>query len=180
MERLFQLKYKYERSLLARCSQSWCVCLCSPLQPAPRPDPQSLCSLPPLSSSLGAPPRWPACWPSALLREPRWAGRWTAPRWRRGCWPPWRRRRAEATAASAPWPWAGRGGCQERCTPARSNIMTTFGARPLPGASVKARGAAGSPAQELCVWGEQEEDACCSDQSDLQCLWFVCQTTTRL
>lgn len=146
------------------------VCLCSPLQPAPWPDPQSLCSPPPLSSSLGTRPRWPACWPSTLLREPWWAGRWTVRRWQRGSWPPQRRRRAEATAASAPWPWARRAGWKERSTPARSTIMTTFRASPSTGASVKARGAAWGPAQERCVWGEQEEHGCCSHQSDFKCL----------
>lgn len=129
------------------------VCLCSPLQLAPWSDPQSLCFPPPLSSSLRARPRWPACWPATLLREPWWAGRWTAQRWQRGSWPAQRRRRADVTAAAAPWVWARRAGWKESCTPARSSIMTTARSSPSAGASVRARGAGWSPGQELCVGG---------------------------
>lgn len=129
------------------------VCLCSPLQLAPRSDPQSLCFPPPLSSSLGARPRWPACWAATLLRESRWAGRWTVQRWQRGSWPAQRKRRADATAAAAPWVWPGSAGWKESCTPARSSITATARPSPSTGASVRPRGAGRSPGQELCVGG---------------------------
>lgn len=129
------------------------VCLCSPLQLAPRSGPQSLCFPPPLSSSPGARPRWPACWPATLLWEPWWAGRWTVNRWQRGSWAAQRRRRADATAAAAPWAWARRAGCKESGTPARSSIKATARPRTSTGASVRARGAGWSPGQELCLGG---------------------------
>lgn len=129
------------------------VCLCSPLQLAPWSGPQSLCFPPPLSSSLGARPRWPAWWAATLLREPWWAGRWTVQRWQRGSWPAQRRRRVDATAAAAPWAWARSAGWKESCTPARSSIMATARPSPSAGASVRARGAGWSPGQELCVGG---------------------------
>lgn len=115
------------------------VCLCSFLQPAPWSGPPCLCCPPPLSSSRGARPRWPACWAATLLREPRWRGRWTVRRWRRASWAARRRRRADATAAAAPWAWARSAGWEERCTPARCSTMTTARWSSSSGASVRAR-----------------------------------------
>lgn len=140
------------------------VCLCSPLQLAPRSGPQSLCSPPPLSSSPGARPRWPACWLATLLREPWWAGRWTAHRWQRESWAAQRRGREDATAAAAPWVWAGSVGWKDSCTPAGSSITTATRSGPSSGAGARARGAAWSPGRELCVGG-----AGGTRQMDLHC-----------
>ena len=145
------------------------VCLLSPLQLAPWSGPPSLCFPPPLSSSPGARPRWPACWPATLLRELRCAGRWTVRRWQRGSWAARRRRGADATAAAAPWAWAGSAGWKESCTPAGSSIMTTARLGPSAGAGVKPRGAGWGPGQELCVGGAGGTH-CCSDQSEFECL----------
>lgn len=145
---------------------------CSPLQLAPTSGPQSLCFPPPLSSSPGARPRWPACWAATLLREPWWAGRWTVHRWQRGCWAARRRRRADATAAAAPWAWTWSAGWKESSTPARSSTLATARPRPSTGASVRARGAGWSPAQLLLssIWaevlgGEETKALCVCDNN---------------